>query len=79
MLLLPEILTWVFFKIHSLGGDFLLILEPPSQFSHRLLRLHQLLSLRPSFSPPAVLLCLILVLMLYLYVLVLDTSPGLSN
>ena len=79
MLLLPEILTWFFFKISSLARGFSLILEPPSQFFHRLLQLHQLLSLQPSSSLPAGLLCPVLVLDLYLYVLVLITSPGLSS
>ena len=76
---MPEILTLFFFKICSLAGDFLLILEPLSQFFHRLLQLHQLLSLRRSSSPLVVLLNLVFVLVLYLYILVLDTSPGLSS
>ena len=79
MLFLPEILTWFFFKIGSPAGGFFSILEPWSQFFHRLLQLHQLLSLRPSSLVPAVLLCLVLVLILYLYVLVLTTSPGLFS
>ena len=79
MLLQLEILTWFFFKIQSLVRGFLLILEPLSQFFHRKLQLHQLLSLRQSSSPPAVLLYLVLVLILNLYILVLDTSPGLSS
>ena len=79
MLFLSEILAWFFFKICSLAGEFLLILEPLSQFFHRLLQLRQLFSLRPSASLPVVLLCLVLVLMLYLYVFVLSTSPGLSS
>ena len=81
MLFLPEILSWFFYKILSLAGDFSLILEPPFQFFHRFLQLHQLLSLRPSSSLLVVLLglvCLVLELVLYLYVLVLGTSPGLS-
>ena len=79
MLFLPDILTWCFYKILSLAGDFSLTLEPPFQFFHRFLQLHQLLSLRPSSSPPVVLLCLVLEHVSYLYVLVLDTSPGLSS
>ena len=79
MIFLMEILTWFFSKILSLARDFLLILEPPFQFVHRMLQLHQLLSLRPSSSRPVVLLCLVLLLVLYLYVLVLDTSPGLFS
>ena len=55
------------------------ILETPSQFSHRLFQLRQLLSLRPSSSPLAVLLCLVLVLVLYLLVLVLSPSLGLHS
>ena len=63
----------------SLAGDFSLILSPLSQFFHRLLQLHQLLSIRPSSSLQAVLLCRVLVLMFYLFVLVLDTSPCISS
>ena len=79
MFFLPEILTCFFYKILSLDRDFSLTLEPPFQFFHRFLQLHQLLSLRPSPSLPVVLLCLVLELVSYLYVLVLDTSPGLSS
>ena len=79
MFFLPEILTWFFYNILPLAGDFSLTLEPPFKFFHRFLQLHQLLSLRPSSSPPVFLLCLVLELVLYLYLLVLDPSPGLSS
>ena len=73
MLFLPEILTWLFYKILYLAGDFLFTLEPLFRFFHRVLQLCQLLSLSPSSSPLVVLLCLVLVLVLYLYVLVLSS------
>ena len=82
MLFLPKILTWFFFKIISLAGGFLLIQEPSSQFFPRLL---QLLSLRPSTSPPAPHLWRFSSALfwssfyLYLYGLVLITSPDLSS
>ena len=79
MLFLLEIPTWFFYKILFLAGDFLLKLEPLFRFFHSVLKLHQLLPLRPSSSPLVVLLCLVFVLMLYLYVLVLKISPGLSS
>ena len=66
MLFLPEILTWFFYKILSLAGDFLFTLEPPFQFFNRFFQLLQLLSLIPSSSPAVVLLCLVLELVSYL-------------
>ena len=79
MLFLPEILTWFFVQMLSSAEGFLLIQEPPSQFFHRLLRLHQLFSLSPSSSMMTVLFCLVLVLVLFLYGLGVITSPGLSS
>ena len=79
MLFLLEILTWCFYKILYLAGDFSLPLEPLFRFFHRVLQLRQLLLLRPSSSPLVVLLFLALVLVFYLYILVLIISPGLSS
>ena len=69
MLFLLEILT-CFFSRFSLWLEVYCQSRTSVSVFLRLLQLHQLLSLRPSSSPPAVLLCPVLVLVLYLYVLV---------